>query len=135
MTERLIVLAIAAGAGLLLLGIYSLYRKRLTGAPDFLRIDELGLELMSGCCAFVVFTSPSCRPCKSAIQVVTKAMADAPNPTELVTIDATERPEIALHHNVRTIPTVFLITASGHVVERWVDVPTHEGAAEALARI
>lgn len=135
MTQRLLVLALAAASGAVLLGIYSLYRKRLTGAPDFLRIDELGLELMSGCCAFVVFTSPACSPCKSAIQVVTTAMQNAPNPTELVTIDASEQPEIALHHNVRTIPTVFLITASGHVIERWVDVPSHAEAAAALARI
>lgn len=125
----------AAATGAALFGLYSIYRKRLTNTPDFLRIDELGLELMSGCCAFIVFTSPSCRPCKSAIKVVSDAIAAAPNPTELVTIDATEQPEIALHHNVRSIPTVFLITASGHVIERWVDVPDPQEARAALARI
>lgn len=135
MIQRTLVLLIAAGAGVALLGIYSLYRKRLTQAPEFLRIEEFGLELMSGCCAFVVFTSPSCRPCKSAIQVVGDAIEAAPNPTELVTIDATVHPEVALHHNVRTIPTVFLITASGHVIERWIDVPSRADAVAALSRL
>ena len=135
MTGRILGLLVAAGAGLLLLALYGVYRKRLTAAPERLLIDELGLELMSGCCAFVIFTSPACRPCKGAIEVARKAAERSPSPTELLTIDALEKPDIAVHYGVRTIPTTFLITASGHVIRRWVDVPDFEDARSALSEI
>lgn len=135
MTDRLIVLLAAMGAGGMLLGFFSLYRRRWTPAPETLRVEDLGLELMEGCCAFVVFTSPSCRPCKAALKVVNDAVAAAPNPTEVVTVDATEHPELALRYEVRTIPTVFLITASGHVIQRWREVPQPADARAALATI
>jgi hypothetical protein len=135
MTGRFLALLVAAGVGALLLALYSVFRTRLTAAPERLLVDELGLELMSGCCAFIVFTSPACRPCKSAIQVARRAMEQSPNPTELLTVDATERSDIAIHYGVRTIPTTFLITASGHVIERWIDVPELDDVKHALAQI
>lgn len=135
MTERLLVLLAAGILGALAATGYTLYRGRPTPAPDRLPIDELGLELMSGCCAFIIFTSPSCRPCKTAISVVQKVVAESSAPTELVTVDATEDPELAVSLGIRTIPTVFLITASGHVVARWIDVPASEDARLALATI
>jgi hypothetical protein len=46
-----------------------------------------------------------------------------------------ERPELALRYEVRTIPTVFLITASGHVVRRWRDVPDARDVDDALALV
>ena len=46
-----------------------------------------------------------------------------------------ERPEVALKYDVRTIPTVFLITASGHVVDRWRSVPHPPDVEAALAAI
>lgn len=135
MTDRLIVLAVAAAFGLALLGLLTLYRKRWTPAPDRLSIDELGLELMEGCCAFVVFGSPSCRPCKVATRVVEEAAREGRGITEVVNIDATERPDLAIAYEIRTIPTVFLITASGHVVKRWREVPEPHDARESLAAI
>lgn len=121
-----------AAAALVLLGLYKIYRQRATGAPERLAIDDLGLELMVGCCAFVVFTSPSCRACKAAVALVNDLSRRASGPTEVRTVDATVDPEIALRYGVRTIPTVFLITASGHVVNRWIDVPDPLEVRDAL---
>ncbi len=135
MTGRFFGLLAAAGVGALLLLVYAAYRKKLTAAPERLLIDELGLELMNGCCAFVIFTSPACRPCRRAIEVARRAIEQAPNPTELLTVDASEQPDVAIHYGVRTIPTTFLITASGHVIRRWVDVPDFDDAKGALAQI
>lgn len=132
MTERLLVLVAVAGAAGLLLAAYAWYRRRWTPEPERLAVDELGLELMEGCCAFVIFTTPACRPCKAAIRVAREAAATARGPTEVVAVDATERPEIALRYEIRTIPTVFLITASGHVVHRWRDVPDPREARSLL---
>lgn len=135
MTGRLLVLLAAVILGALAATGYTLYRARATSAPDRLPIDGLGLELMSGCCAFIIFTSPSCRPCKTAISVVQRVVAESSAPTELVTVDATEDPDLAVSLGIRTIPTVFLITASGHVISRWRDVPPLEDAREALNKI
>ena len=133
MNDRGLVLVLAFAVGLLLLAAFALYRRRGGPAPDRLEIDELGLELMTGCCAFVVFTTPSCRPCKAALRVVSEAAAGRPGLTEVVTVDAVDRSALALRAEVRTIPTVFLITASGHVVHRWKSVPDRAEVDAALA--
>jgi hypothetical protein len=44
-----------------------------------------------------------------------------------------EHSELALRYDVRSIPTVFLITASGHVIERWKKVPQPTEVETALA--
>jgi thioredoxin 1 len=116
-----------------LLALFQLYRRRATTTPDRLDVAELGLELMSGCCAFVVFTTPACRPCKAAIRVVEGAAQKRPGLTEVTTVDAMERSDLALRYDVRSIPTVFLITASGHVRERWKKVPQPAEVESALA--
>jgi thioredoxin 1 len=134
-TPRLLVLVAVMAMGALLVLLYGWYRKRWTPLPERLRVEDLGLELMSGCCAFVVFTTPSCRPCKAAVKVVSEIAREAAGPTEVVTVDATQSPELALRYEVRTIPTVFLITASGHVVHRWREVPTPADARGRLASV
>lgn len=123
MAERLAVLGLAALAGLALYAAYLLWRRAGRAEPERLDVDELGLELMAGCCAFVVFTSPGCRPCGAALRIVRRAAERSPNEVEVTTIDALERPELAQRYDVRTVPTVFLITASGHVLARWRSVP------------
>lgn len=123
MSDRVVVLALAMGAGIVLLGLFQLYRRRRGRDLERLDVDVLGLELMTGCCAFVVFTTPACRPCKAALRVVGDAAAKNQGLTEVTTVDAMERSDLALRYDVRTIPTVFLITASGHVIKRWRKVP------------
>jgi len=135
MTERLLILAAAAGIGALALLAFIWYRGRFSPGPDRLEVEELGLDLMTGCCAFIVFTTPSCRPCKAALKVVEEAAARTDEATEVHAVDAMERPELALRYEVRTIPTVFLITASGHVVRRWRDVPDARDVDGALALV
>ncbi|HET7481697.1 MAG TPA: thioredoxin family protein [Actinomycetota bacterium] len=135
MGERAFILAIALGAGALFLVAYSSYRRRAGAALDRLDVDALGLELMSGCCAFVVFTTPTCRPCKAVLKVVSDAVDASPAPTEIVTVDAVDNHELALHCDVRTVPTTFLITASGHVIDRWRTVPHRAEVDAALQRL
>lgn len=131
--DRVVVLLVAALVGAALYGVYALVRSRWGARVERLDMDELGLELMSGCCAFVVFTTAACQPCKAALQVVTAAAAAGTAPTEVTTVDAMERTDLALRYDVRTIPTTFLITASGHVVDRWRAVPPRAAVDAALA--
>jgi hypothetical protein len=135
LTTRLLVLLVAAGAGLLLVSAFSLYRRIQAPKPEWLKVDELGLELMAGCCAFVVFTTPSCRPCKAALASAESAAASRPGMTEVSTVDAMRNPDLAVRYEVRTIPTTFLITASGHVLGRWAHVPEQKQLEDALEGI
>ncbi len=135
MTSRWAILLLAAAAGGVLYVAYSLLRARWGATLDRLDVDELGLELMAGCCAFVVFTTPACQPCKAALRVVRDAAANATGPTEVTSVDALARDDLTLRYDVRTIPTVFLITASGHVIARWRGVPPPEEARGALAAV
>lgn len=134
MADRALVLVAAAALGLLLLGAYGIYRRRAPG-PERLDVGDLGLELMSGCCAFVVFTSPTCAPCKTALRIVQEAAGSSNGLTEVTSVDAHARADLALRYEVRTVPTVFLITASGHVIERWRDVPDPPSVEAALAQL
>jgi hypothetical protein len=135
MSDRALVLLLAFAVGFGLLLLFQLYRRRGGDTPERLDIDALGLELMSGCCAFVVFTTPACRPCKAALRIVGQAAERNAAPTEVVTVDAIENADIATVSSVRTIPTVFLITASGRVVRRWKSVPEAGDVDAALATL
>ena len=135
MTERVAILLLVVFLGVVVLMGLRWYRNRGAGGPERLDIDALGLELMAGCCAFVVFTTPTCKPCKAALRVVGDAAEQTPGPTEVLAIDAIERSDVALGAQVRTIPTVFLITASGHVVRRWRNVPQPHDVRAALAEL
>lgn len=135
MTERLLVLLLAAAIGGLFYGGFTVYRRRAAPAPERLDLAALDLELMEGCCAFIVFTSPSCRPCKAALNVVEAAARPSNGMTQVRTVDSTMQPEVALQAGVRTVPTVFLITASGHVVRRWTSIPDPTDVNATLARL
>ncbi|MEA2434293.1 MAG: thioredoxin 1 [Actinomycetota bacterium] len=134
MLDRALVLAaVVIGVGLAY-KLFDVFRKG-GASPERLSVDDLELELMAGCCAFVVFTTPTCRPCKAVLRVLEGAISRNPAPTEIRTVDASARGELANRYHVRTVPTTFLITASGHVVSRWKDVPTAADVDAALARI
>lgn len=135
MSGRLLALLAAGVLGVIALLAYSLLRRHWGATVERLDIAELDLELMAGCCAFVVFTTPACRPCKAALRVVGGAAERSGGLTEVRTVDAIERHDLATRYEVRTIPTVFLITASGHVVQRWRAVPESEEVDAALAAV
>lgn len=62
----------------------------------------------------VYFTTPDCAPCKTvqrpAIQKVANVLGES---VEIVEIDATERPDLAKSWGVMSVPTTFLLDASG----------------------
>jgi len=69
------------------------------------------------------------------LRVVEDAATATDGLTEITTIDALQRSDLALRYDVRTVPTVFLITASGHIVRRWRKVPDPAEVASTLAAI
>lgn len=135
MADRGLILLAVAAVGALALLAYTRYRARPAGGPEWLNLADFDLELMSSCCAFVVFTTPSCRPCRVLLKVLDGVAQDSAEGTEVVTVDATERADLARRYSVKTVPTTFLITASGHVIARWIDVPAKDEVAGALAAV
>jgi Thioredoxin len=135
--DRAIVLLVLVALAVAVVGAYAWYRRRPGAGPERLDVDDLELELMEGCCAFVVFTTPTCRPCRAVLKRIDSAVASGVTsaPTEVRTVDATARDDLATRYAVRTVPTTFLITASGHVVERWRDVPDPDALESALGRL
>ncbi len=135
MADRALILLVLGGVAALGLLAYARYRARPAPSLEWLNLADFDLELMSGCCAFVVFTTPSCRPCRVLLKVLDGVAQDDGGPTEVVTVDAIERADLARRYSVRTVPTTFLITASGHVIARWMDVPARDEVAGALASV
>jgi len=62
----------------------------------------------------VYFTTPDCAPCKTvqrpAIDRISRVLGEK---LEVVEIDATERPDLAKTWGVMSVPTTFLLDASG----------------------
>jgi thiol-disulfide isomerase/thioredoxin len=74
-----------------------------------------GLEAVDpGTPVLLYFTTPTCAPCKTiqrpAIQKVRELMGDC---LQVVEIDATQRPEVASHWGVMSVPTTFILDANG----------------------
>ena len=62
----------------------------------------------------VYFTTPDCVPCKTiqrpALDQLTSTLGDK---LQVIEIDATERPDLAKTWGVMSVPTTFLLNASG----------------------
>jgi thioredoxin 1 len=61
------------------------------------------------------FTTPTCAPCKyaqrPALEKLQTAMGDT---VEVIQVDATEDPDAAARWQVQTVPTTYILDASGH---------------------
>ncbi|MDQ3954765.1 MAG: thioredoxin family protein [Actinomycetota bacterium] len=128
--NRAVVLGIAALVGLLGLAGLRAWQRRSRG-PERVDLRSFALELLPTPFAFVVFTSESCAPCKSALTVV-RRVADTTAAAEVVPIDSTKQAALTASLGIRSLPTVFLITASGRVVRRWTTVPPSDEIEELL---
>ena len=109
MLERILVafLILAAGS-LIYLGWqrWQLHRNR---------AGMLGLHTVQPGLPFILyFTTPDCVPCRTvqrpALQSLQQTFGEK---LQLVTIDATEQPEVADHWGVLTIPTTFVFDREG----------------------
>lgn len=134
MTQRLLILAAVAGSGILGMVALRLYRAR-GRLTDWMDVSDVGLELMVDSCAFVVFTTPGCGPCRPLIEMIGATARDNGGEIEVRTVDATERPELASRYDIRSVPTTFLITASGHVIANWTDRPSRPEVEAALTLV
>ena len=74
-----------------------------------------GLEaLRPGTAAVLYFTTPGCAPCRTAQRpALERLQADLGDRVQVIEVDASTRPEVADHWGVLSVPTTFIIDASG----------------------
>ncbi|MFQ5409519.1 MAG: thioredoxin domain-containing protein [Anaerolineales bacterium] len=74
-----------------------------------------GLEARQpGVAAILYFTTPTCVPCRTVQRPALASLAETfGERLQIITIDATERPDVADHWGVLTIPTTFVFDPSG----------------------
>lgn len=67
--------------------------------------------------ALLVFTSPTCAPCKlQQLPIVNRLMTDWSDRIEVRVIDVTEQPEVAQQYGVWSLPTSIVLKADRAVV-------------------
>jgi thiol-disulfide isomerase/thioredoxin len=121
--ERLAILAGLTGA------LYLAWR--LWHVPS-VRLAKLDLPTLGvGGPAVVQFTTATCGPCKAAAP----RLAEAADRVGMVfaQVDVGERPELARHYGIRSVPTIVVADASGEVLGAWTQLPG-DGAIEDAVR-
>lgn len=67
--------------------------------------------------ALLVFTSPTCAPCKlQQIPIVDRLMVDWRDKIDVDVVDVSERPEVASQFGVWSVPTTIVLDARRNVV-------------------
>jgi thioredoxin 1 len=70
-----------------------------------------------GQASLLVFTSPTCAPCKlQQLPIVDRLLVDWRDKIEVEVIDVTEQPEVAAQYGVWSLPTTIVLNARREVV-------------------
>ncbi len=73
-------------------------------------------DRVAGKPALLVFTSPTCGPCKlQQLPIVDRLMVDWHDKIDLSVIDVTEQPEVASRYGVWSLPTTIVLDADRQV--------------------
>lgn len=113
MLERLIILIILAGLGILVYQLMQRWQVR-RGAKSA-ATDPLLENLKPGIPAILYFTTPYCAPCKTqqrpAIQHLVAELGE--QEIQVIEVNALEDPAAANRWGVLSVPTTFIIDGSG----------------------
>ncbi len=96
--------------------------------PDEAALDG-ALPLVDGRPTDLVFTTPWCANCSPAVDALRSESVDR----EIVIVDATERPDLATRHQIRSAPTVLRFDHEGRQVDRLVGLPAVREACAVAA--
>ncbi|MFZ5821836.1 MAG: thioredoxin family protein [Chloroflexota bacterium] len=109
MFERLLIAAAIAGLGLL--AYLFINRRTLAVAGGKIHSFE---SYRPGLPALVYFTTPTCAPCKTIQRPVIEQLKAAYGKWfQVIEVDASQQPAVAQAWGVMTVPTTFVIDASG----------------------
>jgi thioredoxin-like negative regulator of GroEL len=108
MAERLLLVLLLGVASVV---VYRLWvRYQLKNVAQMPPTDPILAQVRVGIPVIVYFTTPTCIPCRTqqqpALEQLRRDMADA---VQILTIDATEQPDVAERWGVMTAPTTFIL--------------------------
>jgi thioredoxin 1 len=110
MLERILLAAVIVGLGVLAYqGILWVQRRRVAQ-----RSRE---RAATGRSAVLVFTSPTCAPCKlQQLPIIDRILIDWRDKIEVEIIDVTEQPDVAAQYGVWSLPTTIVLDAQRRVI-------------------
>ena len=109
MPERILIAVALIGLGMLAYRLLLSAQRRMASSAT-------GQERAARRPALLVFTSPTCAPCKlQQMPVVDRLMAWWAKRIDLRVVDVTEQPDVALRFGVWSLPTTIVLDADGQV--------------------
>jgi thioredoxin-like negative regulator of GroEL len=110
MFERILLAAAIVGLGVLAYqGILRVQRRRAAN-----RSRERTATGRSG---LLVFTSPTCAPCKfQQLPIIDRILLDWRDKIEVEIVDVTEKPDVAAQYGVWSLPTTIVLDAQRKVI-------------------
>jgi len=108
MLERILIAVALIGLGVLAYRLMLSAQRRQASAT--------GRALLPGRPALIVFTSPTCAPCKlQQMPIVDRLMAGWAGRVDLRVVDVTEQPDVAARFGVWSLPTTIVLDTGGRV--------------------
>jgi len=119
MPERILIAVALIGLGVLAYRLLlSAQRRQAASAAHgrTLSASLRGQAAKGGRPALLVFTSPTCAPCKlQQMPIVDRLMAGWADRIDLRVVDVTEQPDVAARFGVWSLPTTIVLDAGGRV--------------------
>ena len=110
MLERLVVSIFLVGAGIVA------YQGLLFTQQRWARVGSRR-DAHTGRSALLVFTSPTCAPCKlQQLPIVERLMVDWRDKIDVDVVDVSERPEVAAQYGVWSVPTTIVLDRQRNVI-------------------
>ncbi|HLF26025.1 MAG TPA: thioredoxin family protein [Anaerolineae bacterium] len=101
---------------LILIGLGVLAYRLLLSAQHHAATLTAGRERVPGRSALLVFTSPTCAPCKlQQLPIVDRLMTGWADRVDVRVIDVTEQPDTAARFGVWSLPTTIVLDGAGQV--------------------
>jgi thioredoxin-like negative regulator of GroEL len=110
MLERIVIATVVVAIGWLAYwGMLQVQRRRVAQGSK--------REGRTGRSALLVFTSPTCAPCKlQQLPVVDRVLIDWRDKIDYELVDVAERPEVATQYGVWSVPTTIVLDAQRQVI-------------------
>ena len=111
MFERIVISMALMGAGI------AAYQLVLRTQQRWAAVGSKGDGRRTGRSTLLVFTSPTCAPCKlQQLPIVNRLLVEWSDRIETRVIDVTEQPEVAQQYGVWSLPTSIVLKADRSVV-------------------
>lgn len=110
MVERILIGIAIAGLGVLAYQLFLQAQRRRAGRGS---LDRAA----TGRAAVLVFTSPTCAPCKlQQLPIIDRILVDWHDQIDVEIIDVTEQPDVAAQYGVWSLPTTIVLDAQRNLI-------------------